>query len=178
MAGCPRTPSLPRCYRSLGDNIWDAECACYRRPQPIGRLVINMIRKPHFWRKPRKLLAVAENAVGDPLSDCGDSGLSEIIATGLIATKPRDQNSLMPGKAENCEEQLRDLSIARRNRMIGRLQRSVKGDPHALWNNPPKAISPAVEAREPRGLENTYALKLYPPHEDACRAMIEKQHAN
>jgi hypothetical protein len=57
-----------------------------------------MIREPEFWRKLRKLLAVAEKTVGDPLSEYSQSGLSEAIAIPLIAAKTRDQNGVMSGK--------------------------------------------------------------------------------
>ena len=42
---------------------------------------------------------MAEKTVGDLLSEYSQSGLSERIAMALIATKPRNENRLMPGKA-------------------------------------------------------------------------------
>jgi len=131
MASCPRTIPLYRRHGSLGDHIRDAQRAGHRWPQPIGRLVINMIREPEFWPKFGKLLAVAKKTIGDPRSEGGQSALSAGLATPVITAKARYEDRLMSGKAYRSEEQLRNLTITRRHRMIGGLQRRIERDAHA-----------------------------------------------
>jgi hypothetical protein len=99
MAGCPITAPLCRRHGSFGDNIWDAEPTSDRRPQPIGSLMINMIREPKLWREFTKLSVAAKEVIGDPLSQHSQSGLSGGFAIPLIAAKPRHQNELVSGEA-------------------------------------------------------------------------------
>src|SRR6516165_4944303 len=104
MAGCPSAAPLRWRHGSLSDNIGDAEPARDRRPQPIGCLVINMIRKPKIRRRFRKLPVAAEKAVGDPFSQCSQPGLSEGIAISVIAAKPRNQKGLVSAVAQGCKQ--------------------------------------------------------------------------
>ena len=66
--------------------------------------MINMIRKPKIRRRFRKLPVAAEKAVGDPFSQYGEPGLSEGIATPVIAAKPRSQNGLVPAAAQGRKQ--------------------------------------------------------------------------
>jgi hypothetical protein len=74
---------------------------------------------------------VAKKTVGNSRSENGQSALSAGLATSVIAAKARYENGLMSGEAYRSEEQLRNLTITRWHRMIGRLQRRIERDAHA-----------------------------------------------
>ncbi len=62
-------------------------------------------------------------------ADRGEPRLPRRIAVAVIAAQPRGDKRLVPGQAQGLEQkQLRDSAVARRDRVVGRLQRRVEGD--------------------------------------------------
>ena len=58
-------------------------------------------------------------------------------AGDLLTWDEREAREIARARAE---EQLRDPPVTRRDRVIGRLQRGVKGDPHALGAAPSNLV--------------------------------------
>jgi hypothetical protein len=77
-------------------------------------------------------LTAAEKTPGVPIAKRRQSSLMKRIATSLVAAKARSKERVVSGNPQRREEQLRDPTVSRRNRMIGRLERCVEGDAHSL----------------------------------------------
>ena len=69
-------------------------------------------------------------AFGSALAGCGDTRLPLGVAGTVVAAQPRSEERLVPGAAKGLQKQLRNPAVARRDRMVGRLQRCVEGNPH------------------------------------------------
>lgn len=78
---------------------------------------------------------MVDKGLGNPLAERGKSGLTERIAIPIVTAKARGEERLMPGKTEGAKEEPRDPAISRWDRVIGRLQRCVEGDLHALGSS-------------------------------------------
>ena len=64
-------------------------------------------------------------------TECGKPSLPDGIATAVVATKSRDEQRLVSGQADCFDKELRHSAVPRRDRVVGWLQRRVKGDAHA-----------------------------------------------
>jgi hypothetical protein len=75
---------------------------------------------------------MAQMALGDPPTERGEPSLTDGIAGSLVTAKAGDEDGFVSGQPEGCQEKLRHPAVSGRDRVIGRLQRRVKGDAHAL----------------------------------------------
>ena len=115
----------------LGDDIGNAEHICNLRAQPIRRLMIEVIGKPKLRSSLRRLAAAANKTRRKPCADRRHPSLAQRVAAPVIAAKSGGYQGVVASHPQGREEQLRDPSVSRRNWMIGRFQRRVKGDTHS-----------------------------------------------
>jgi hypothetical protein len=83
--------------------------------------MIKVIGEPKLWRGFRNLKAAGQKALGEYSPERLQSRLVDLIATPLIAPKPRSYKDVVPGEPQSCKEQLCDPAVSRGSWMIGRL---------------------------------------------------------
>src|SRR5438552_7359615 len=132
MTDPPGAECLPRRIRGLRDDVGYFERVGDHRTEPVRGLMVEMVGKPQLWCGFRHIPAALDKMFGEPTPKRGEPGLMVRIAISFETAKARGEHRLMPGELESCEEKLRDPAISRGNGMIGRLQRCVEGDPHAV----------------------------------------------
>ena len=137
----PKGPSW--CVGSLGHYVRNTETIGNRRAKPIRSLVIEVIGKPKFRRCLGRFAAAAEEILGERRAEQGQSLLTHRIATPFVAPKPGGYKSVVPGKLQSREKQLRDPAVSGRDRMIRRLQGRIKGDAHSIQalSRPPLGVA-------------------------------------
>src|ERR1700680_666884 len=118
--GRPATRCLLWRVGGLGDDIGNAENICNLRAQPIRRLMIEVIGKPKLRSSLRHLAAAANKTRRKPCADRRHPSLAKRVAAPVIAAKSRGYQSIVASHSQGREEQLRHLSVTRRNWMIGR----------------------------------------------------------
>src|SRR5260370_28591005 len=115
----------------LGDDIGNAENICNLRAQPVRRLMIKVIGKPKLRSSVRRLAAPAKKTRRKSCADRGYPSLAHRVAAPVIAAKSGGYQDVVASHPQGREEELRDPSVSRKNWMIGRFQRRVKGDTHS-----------------------------------------------
>jgi hypothetical protein len=93
--------------------------------------MIEVVGKPKLWSSLRRLEAAADKAGRKSRADRRHPRLAQRVAAPVIAAKSGGYEGVVASHPQGREEQLRDLSVPRRNWMIGRFQRRIKGDTHS-----------------------------------------------
>src|SRR5690348_2601684 len=94
--------------------------------------MVKVIGEPEFRRSMRRPLATPHEASREPPADTRQPSLVQPVSAALIAAKSGGHANLVTTHPQGCEQKLGDPAISRRNRMIRRLQRRVKGDTHSI----------------------------------------------
>ena len=74
--------------------------------------MIKMIGEPKLWRGLRSLEAAAQKALGEYPRELRQSILADLVATPLIAPKPRSYKDVVPGEPQSCKEQLCNPAVS------------------------------------------------------------------
>ena len=141
--------------RGLGQEIGDAERLADARADPVGRLIIEVIGEPCAWALVRRARPVApQQPLGHGRPDALQARLIGRITRAVPAAQSAGQFDLVPGPRQRLDQQPGHAPVTRGNRMVGRLQRGVEGDPHGpapirppRWPAPGRSAWPAPRCR-------------------------------
>src|SRR5439155_27288249 len=138
-----------------------------RGTQPVRGLVVEVISKPQLGRGIGLPLPVAQKPRSSALPHPGEVSLALRLALAVIAAQPRGHKGLVPGTAQRGAKQLCDAPVARRQRMIGWLQRRIKRNPHGVSIyraiSPPPPASGSAPAAAPANRTTPPARQCRPP---------------
>ena len=132
MAELPRSVSALRRVRSLGDHVGNAERLADDRPEPVGRLVVEVVGEPKLRPIGRRRPApIVGKLRGIRLALRAQRTLARFVAIAVVAAESRGHLRAVTGGRQRIHQQPCYPPITRGRAVSGRLKRCVERDPHA-----------------------------------------------